>query len=177
MERSAKGSFFFLGHTSILWIWTSGLQANRFLTLLLTGHGPRRKVGRIHTEMDVGVGINKEILPQWISVKDWQTKNPPSVRASGSPYAVAHEIQLTPHLTDCVTSAQAIGCTCTWDVKQLSSETWTKAVNMSLCVWTATTLCTAFHLKYIKMSWLLLYFSWYKKSRDSFVAQNNAILF
>lgn len=73
MERSAKGSFFFLGHTSILWIWTSGLQANRFLTLLLTGDGPRRKVGRIHTEMGVGVGINKEILPQWISVKDWQT--------------------------------------------------------------------------------------------------------
>lgn len=75
MERSAKGTFFPLGLISILWIWTSGLQANKsvFLIPSLTGDGPRKKVGSSLAGTGAGVGVYKEILLQWISVKDWQT--------------------------------------------------------------------------------------------------------
>lgn len=97
MEWSAKGSFFLLGHISIVWIWTRGLQANRFLTLLLTGDGPRRKVGRIHTEMGVGLGINKEILPQWISVKDWQMDKK-STLSEGKWFTVGSGTRGTAHI-------------------------------------------------------------------------------
>lgn len=107
------------------------------------------------------VGTNKEILPWWTSVKDWQTDRKSTLSegqwltiSSGTLCIVYrrlshHPIWLTvwPQLRPRDLPAPGVG-------NSFLQRFEKKAVNTSLCVWTVTTLCTAFHLRFIKMSWL-----------------------